>query len=74
MTREQYQAQTVSAKRELKQLKEETKKLKTELDRAVSDYKLALGYESTVQAMCQAPTSTQKTAPSGAGDIVPSAF
>lgn len=48
MTREQYDAQTVAAKRELRRLKQEVKKLQRELNKAISDHKIALGYETTV--------------------------
>ena len=51
MTREQYDAQTLSAKRELKRQKEDVKKLKVELEKAVLDYKIACGYESTLHSM-----------------------
>lgn len=51
MTREQYDAQTLSAKRELKRQKEDVKKLKAELEKAVLDYKIACGYESTLHSM-----------------------
>lgn len=48
MTVEQYNAQTAAAKRELKRLKEEVKKLQRDLNKAVLDHKIALGYETTV--------------------------
>ena len=50
MNREQYEAQTVSAKRELRRLKAEVTRLKKELDKAVLDHKIALGYETTVNS------------------------
>lgn len=45
MTREQYDMQTVSAKKELRRLKKEVKALKDELDKAIVDHKIALRYE-----------------------------
>lgn len=42
MTREQYEMQTVSAKKELRRLKKEVKTLKHELDKAISDHQIAL--------------------------------
>lgn len=50
MTREQYSAQTAAAKRELKRLKVEVKKLQRELRKAVVDHTIALGYRTTVNA------------------------
>lgn len=50
MTREQYDAHTAAAKRELKRLKAEVKKLQQELNKAVLDHTIALGYQTTVNA------------------------
>lgn len=50
MTKEQYDAQTAAAKRELKRLKAEVKKLQKSLHKAVLDHTLALGYQKTVNA------------------------
>lgn len=51
MTRSQYDAHILAAKRELKRLKEEIKLLKVDIHKSVSDYKLAQGYESTLRSM-----------------------
>jgi len=51
MTRMQYEDHIHSSKRELKRLKEEVKRLRAELDKSVSDYHIAKGYESTLRAM-----------------------
>ena len=51
MTRAQYEGHIIAAKRELKRLKEEVKQLKAELEKSVCDYKIALGYESTLRCM-----------------------
>ena len=51
MTREQYDAQISSAKRELKRQKEDVKKLKKELEKVVLDHKIACGYETTLKSM-----------------------
>ncbi len=51
MTRAQYEGHIIAAKRELKRLKEDVKHLKAEMDKGVSDYKIAQGYESTLRSM-----------------------
>lgn len=51
MTRSQYNSHVLAAKQELKRLKEEVKTLKTELDKSISDYNIAKGYESTLRSM-----------------------
>ena len=51
MTRAQYEGHIIAAKRELKRLKEDVKHLKAEMDKSVSDYKIAQGYESTLRSM-----------------------
>lgn len=48
MTREQYNVQVASAKKELRRLKDEVKTLKKELDKAILDHKIVQGYEKTV--------------------------
>lgn len=48
MTREQYDAQTVAAKRELKRLKAEVKKLQGNLNKAVANHKVALEMTANV--------------------------
>lgn len=50
MTRELYDAQTAAAKRELKRLKAESKTTQHELNKAVLDHKIALGYQTTDSA------------------------
>lgn len=51
MTRQQYTVQVKSAKKELRRQKQEVKMLKKQLDKAILDHQIAVGYENTVNTM-----------------------
>lgn len=57
MTREQYMVQVASAKKELRRLKEDVKSLKRDLDKAIRDNKIVMGYENTVNIQCESSLS-----------------
>lgn len=52
MTRQQYTVQVKSAKKELRRQKQEVKMLKKQLDKAILDHQIAVGYENTVNIQC----------------------
>lgn len=57
MTRQQYSVQVKSAKKELRRQKQEVKMLKKQLDKAILDHQIAVGYENTVNVQCNQTSS-----------------
>lgn len=49
MTRDQYETQNIAAKRELKRSKEEVIRTLQDLEKALLDHNIALGYKRTVE-------------------------